>query len=211
MKIKSYGHSCFLITADNGTRILTDPYDPSTGRELSDIACDAVTCSHDHFDHCYVKAASGSPAVINDNAEHDIQGVKIRAVDSFHDECGGAKRGPNIIYCYEIDGIHLVHFGDLGADLTEEQCKKIGKADVIMLPVGGKFTIDAAQAMELVNKVDPHVIIPMHYQADFLSFEIGSLDAFLALANNIKIVRTEGKEYLVSAESLPKDKEVIVF
>lgn len=201
MKIKWYGHSCFLLTAANGTRILTDPYDASTGRELKDIECDAVTSSHDHFDHNYFDAAAGNPVYLKGTEFRNVNGIVTGAVESYHDKNSGKDRGMNYIRSFDIDGIRVVHLGDLGDVPSDELKESIGKADILLIPVGGIFTIDPNEAIETAEKIGPKVLIPMHYQADFLNFKLGSVEEFLEKANDWKQEKANGTE----AEFRPED------
>ena len=164
MKIKYLAHASFLITTDDGTRIITDPY--ATGDELDhgtiDESADIVTVSHDHFDHNNAAAIKGNPQVVRNTAM--VKGIAIQAIPSAHDESGGSQRGENNIYCFEVDGIRVCHLGDLGHLLTDDQVAAVGKVNVLLVPVGGYFTIDAEAAQTVSEQVWAPVIIPMHYK-----------------------------------------------
>lgn len=180
MTFQWYGNSCFLITTDNGTRILTDPCDRSTGYPaVHDIETDIVTVSHDHFDHNYVEAAVGEPVVVRTIGETVVGDVRFTGIATWHDEVEGAKRGPNTVFVIEADGMRIVHLGDLGHMPDASVYAAIGKPDVLLTPVGGTFTLDAAQAAELARRCDATVIIPMHFKTPVLSFEIAGVDPFL--------------------------------
>lgn len=211
MKLQWYGHSCFLMTAADGTRILTDPCAPKTGYNLHDIACDIITSSHGHYDHNYFEAAVGNPTVVNEAGEHDVHGIRMTAIPTFHDDEQGAKRGTNLIFVYEIDGLRIAHLGDLGHALSAETAAAIGKLDLLLCPVGGVFTIDAAGAAAVETLLDPQVFIPMHYKTPDLSFELGTVESFLALIPQRDVQLLGAAEWSVSKETLPEEKTAVVF
>ena len=183
MLITYHGHSEFYLEGAGGFALLTDPYDKSVGYPMGEYRADAVTVSHGHYDHNYTAKATGSPAVIDRAGEwYPAPDVKITAIPSVHDTEGGAKRGPNLIMKIEMEGLTLVHLGDQGAPLTEEQLKAIGKADILMLPIGGFFTIDSQTAYETARAIQPHTVIPMHYKtAVNAGWPIGDEKEFLRL------------------------------
>ena len=146
MKIKWLGHSCFLITSSTGVRILTDPFDETVGYKVPEAEVDIVTTSHDHFDHNYVKAVKGEYVHINTSGRHNVKGIDILGVDTFHDEAGGSKRGGNVVFTYLVDGMKICHLGDLGHILTGRTVKSNRPGRCITLPVGGTFTIDYREA-----------------------------------------------------------------
>ncbi|HTY81477.1 MAG TPA: MBL fold metallo-hydrolase [Dehalococcoidales bacterium] len=214
MKIKWLAHASFLITSDSGTRILTDPYhadgDKLAHAEFKESA-DIVTVSHGHGDHNNVKAAAGNPLVLNTAGA--VSGVKdktikIKTVQAAHDDAGGSKRGQNIIFCFEIDGVNICHLGDLGHPLTDEQAKAIGKVDVLMIPVGGFFTVEPPIASQVIDQLKPKVILPMHYKTDKISIPIKPPDEFLKGRNNVK--RPDTSEIEIKAGKLPAKPEIIM-
>lgn len=214
MKIRWLGHSAFAVTADNGKVILTDPfeaggYNGAIGYRKIDIKADIVTVSHSHPDHNGgVKYITGKPQVIDKAQEYTINGIKIKGVLTDHDNNGGKERGKNIIFICEMDAVRLAHLGDLGQMPSDEQLKAIGPVDIIMIPVGGHFTIDAAQATEISKKLNPKVVIPMHYKTEILDFPITSVETFLAGKSNIK--RQNSNEVVFSKNSLPNEEEIWV-
>ena len=187
MQITWYGHSCFLLTAESGYSILTDPCDRDTGYELHDITCDAVTISHDHHDHNCIAGVNGSPLIIKTSGEHTAGDIALTGFDSYHDDAKGAKRGANIVFRYCIDGLTVVHLGDLGHPLSEAVIAEIGPVDVLFAPIGGKFTIDAKTASELATALNANVLIPMHYKTPALHFDVDGLEPLLA-ANRCRSV-----------------------
>lgn len=205
MKIKWYGHSVFRIETASGLAVLTDPCAPTTGYKLKDIPCDVITSSHAHFDHNYFVAASGTPEILSAAGTTEIGGVRITAIPSFHDEEQGAKRGGNLIFVIEADGLRIVHMGDIGHQLSEEQIAAIGRPDVLLCPVGGVFTVDPLGACLVAKALSPRVFVPMHYQTDALtlSAELASVEDFLKLTKAPDIQRLNGSEWIVTVDTIP--------
>jgi L-ascorbate metabolism protein UlaG (beta-lactamase superfamily) len=212
MKIKWLAHSSFLITADSGTRIVTDPYHTDNRFRPADIneTAEIVTVSHGHGDHNNVKAVSGNPLVLDKAAVTAVKDktIKIKAVPTAHDDAGGSQRGQNLIFCFEVDGVNICHCGDLGHLLTDAQLKAIGKVDVLMIPVGGFFTVEPPVATKICEMLKPKIILPMHYKTDKVGLPIKPVDEFLKGKNNVK--RPEVSEIEVKAGKLPAETEIIV-
>lgn len=208
MKIRWLGHASFLITADNGTRIITDPYIVGNGLRYGEIkdAADVVTVSHDHFDHNNVASVGGDPKVVKEPAE--ASGIKFEGVTTHHDASGGSERGNNTIFCMDIDGVRVCHLGDLGHPLNDQQVADIGKVDVLLIPVGGFFTIDAKVASEVCDKLSPRVIIPMHYKNEKCQFPISGVDDFLEGKRSVRKLDSSEAEF--EAGALPAETEIIV-
>lgn len=182
MKIKWMGHACFAIETEAGTRIVTDPFDETVGYPMPWGKADIATVSHGHFDHSHT--APLNPAHIADEAkEYAFGDVKITGVASFHDECEGAKRGKNVIFVIEADGKRVVHLGDLGHMLNDEQITAIGHADALMIPVGGTYTLTGTQAAELAQHLAPEAVLPMHYRNKWCQFDITDAAEFLQAMN----------------------------
>jgi L-ascorbate metabolism protein UlaG (beta-lactamase superfamily) len=199
------GHSAFVIET-NGKSILTDPYDKSIGYPLYEQPVDIVTVSHDHNDHNAVDQLKGDFTVVKDVKETILDGIKFTGIASWHDSSQGKERGANIIFKIEAENIKLVHLGDLGALLTPEQIKAIGTVDVLLIPVGGFYTIDAAQAWEVVKQLQPRIVIPMHYKTPAIEFPIAPVEKFLAQADTV----TKKPELEITNEHLPSRQEIIV-
>lgn len=173
MKLTWLGHACFLVETAEGTLAL-DPYAPGSvpGLTLPPLEADAVRCSHGHRDHAYaegVRLTGNTPA------------FRLREIPSFHDNAHGLLRGKNKITVLEAEGKRLVHLGDLGHPLNAEQLAAVGTPDVLLIPVGGHYTIDAATAAELVRALEPKLTIPMHYRGEGFGYEvIGPVEDFAA-------------------------------
>ncbi len=179
MKIRYLGHSCFEITSKTGKKWITDPY-TGVGYELpTGLNADVVTLSHGHFDHNYVQAVS-TKVVVNEVGEYAVGGFQVQGISSYHDEKQGTLRGNNIIFKMILDGLTLCHMGDIGELCNEELAKRIGKVDVLLIPVGGTYTVDGAGAMEYVCRLQPKLVIPMHYKPADGSLDIAGIEPFLS-------------------------------
>ncbi|EGD49391.1 Zn-dependent hydrolase of the beta-lactamase fold protein [Ruminiclostridium papyrosolvens DSM 2782] len=197
MKIKWFGHSCFLITSENGTRILTDPFDEQVGYPLPHTEAEIVTVSHNHSDHDNVGVVKGAFKHIKDAGAFSYRDIGIKGISTFHDELGGAKRGKNIVFIYSIDGMTICHLGDLGHVLSQEQIREMGKIDVLLLPIGGVYTIDSDTAITVAKSINPRITIPMHYKTEHLSFELAKPQSFME--------KLEGKRYSSNELTINKD------
>jgi L-ascorbate metabolism protein UlaG (beta-lactamase superfamily) len=178
VEISWRGHSCFQIKGKQET-IITDPYSPELGYSLGKATAGIVTVSHQHPGHSYVQGISGEPRLVTGPGEYEIGDVLIIGVSTFHDEERGSTRGKNTVYLMEVDEVTLCHLGDLGHVLTASQTEELGKVDVLLLPVGGKSTIGASMAAEVVRQLEPKVVVPMHYQTPALSRELEPVERFL--------------------------------
>lgn len=183
MDITYLGHSSFRIKTKTAV-VITDPFDPAmTGLKYSGVEGDIVTVSHNHRDHNNIDKVAGVKKVVDGPGEYEISGVSIIGYPSFHDNEKGALKGKNTIYVIEAEGLRLVHLGDLGHTLSEDLINEMGDVDVLMIPVGGEFTIGPKEATEIVSKVEPFFVIPMHYMQDGLNKEtfakLEPVDTFL--------------------------------
>lgn len=217
MRIKWLGHSCFLITAESGSSLLTDPYDSKAypGRllytpleEMNGISPEIVTVSHGHSDHANVKAIKGSPLVLATPEPREHAGFRVRGVPVFHDSKKGRKRGGNIVFLIEAGGITVCHMGDLGHELSPEQTVAIGAIQVLLIPVGGFYTIDAAEATRVREQLSPPVTLPMHYRNDKCLFEITGVEDFTAGKANVEV--PGASEIELKKENLPDSPKIIV-
>ncbi|HEX3037983.1 MAG TPA: MBL fold metallo-hydrolase [Oscillospiraceae bacterium] len=185
MKITWFGHSCFRLTAENGTKIVTDPYHNMLGYKLPEIDANIVTTSHDHGDHNNIAAVKGDFVHIKDSGVFAQEGISIKGVQTFHDNVSGTKRGKNIVYNFTIDGLNICHCGDLGHLLSSEQIKEIGKVDILLLPIGGISVLDARVATEVMKQLNPAVVLPMHYRTKalgILGFIFGKVETFITVS-----------------------------
>jgi L-ascorbate metabolism protein UlaG (beta-lactamase superfamily) len=211
MKIKWLGHASFLLTSSSGVKVLTDPYEPILGMNYGPIDefADIVTVSHGHGDHNNVAAVQGNPQVIDESTPIEVKGIKFSGFDTYHDASDGSERGPNVIYCFEIDDIRVCHLGDLGHMLSDEQVVAIGKVDVLMAPVGGNFTINAGTADAVIEKLKPAVMIPMHFSNDRCpDFPIAGVDSFTDGKTNVTVMDTSEIEY--KSGELPETTSIVV-
>lgn len=186
MYITYLGHSCFkLESKENPASLITDPFDKDTGLRVPRMTADVVTVSHSHHDHCNtgnVKNNDGKiPFIINMPGEYEVKGIFVYGISSFHDNAEGREMGRNIIYRIEIDGISIVHLGDLGHMPANGALEQLEGTDVLLIPVGGKYTIGAKEASQIISRIEPRIVIPMHYKIEGLKFydDIEPIDIFL--------------------------------
>ncbi len=178
MNIQYYGHSCFKITTKPGGRatedvvIFIDPFDKEIGLRPPQGQANLVLVSHSHHDHNNISALKGDPVVIDTAGEYSVKGVNIVGMESFHDEKEGAERGKINIFTFETEGFKVCHLGDLGCDLTTKQLEEINGVDILFIPVGGKYTVGGKKAAEIARKIEPAMIIPMHYKTPELAMDI---------------------------------------
>ena len=189
MFIQHLGHAEFLIENENGVRIVTDPYDASCGYPLRKTAADAVLVSHHHHDHNAVENVTGKPRIIDkDGVFRPEPDVKVTAVRGFHDDAGGSKRGETLLFLIETEGLRIVHLGDLGCLLNQEQLAVLKNPDVLMIPVGGFYTIDAETAKQTAEQLNARMILPMHYKTEYnRDWPISGSEAFTSLFDSAEI------------------------
>jgi L-ascorbate metabolism protein UlaG (beta-lactamase superfamily) len=210
-----FGQSMFTMKVANGPTIMMDPVAASVGYKVAPIVgVDVVTVTHEHSDHNNVALAQGSPKILRGLAGIDwakvdetFQGVRIRTVNLYHDDTQGSARGKDAAFVFEASGFKIVHVGDLGHLLSPEQIAAIGPVDVLMIPVGGNYTIDAAKATQVAGSLKPRVVIPMHYKTAATSLPIEPVDAFL---NGKTVERAASNKLTISAQTLPKSTTVYV-
>jgi L-ascorbate metabolism protein UlaG (beta-lactamase superfamily) len=214
VKITYLGHATFLLETGS-TVLLIDPYDEKVGYPVRRVSPTAVLVSHEHADHNHLGMASGRPQVIRGLAggewrrvRETLDGVVISSVPTYHDGSQGKERGRNTVFLIEAEGLRIVHLGDLGHSLDDDAVKAIGRPDVLMVPVGGHFTIDAAQARAVVDRLQPRIAIPMHYKTEVnAGWPIGTVDAFLGAGKGGKEV---GHSVTVDKAAMPRAPEVWV-
>ncbi len=181
MKIQYLGHASFRIISDMGTTIVTDPYKADmVGFAMTPVRCDAVTVSHHHGDHDCMDGILGDPAILDRAGECTADDIAIESLSSFHDDARGAKRGKNLVFTFAADGLRVVHMGDIGC-FDASLASRIRGCDVLMIPVGGTFTVDARGAKQYVDAVRPGIVIPMHYRSAEHHFDVDGVDKFLSL------------------------------
>jgi L-ascorbate metabolism protein UlaG (beta-lactamase superfamily) len=213
MRIKWYGHAAFKITTDGGVRVIIDPYQSGAfGGALlyGKIAeeADIVLTSHDHDDHNYTQDIKGRFKLFNREGAYKEKGIAIEAFPCYHDPSEGEERGNNLIFTIEADGLRVAHMGDLGHIVTRDAIKRIGKVDVIFLPVGGFYTINADEAGIVMNDMKPKVTIPMHYKTAKCEFPIAGVEDFIAGKKRIKMANAF--EIELNKDNLPREPEIIV-
>ncbi|PIR42093.1 MAG: hypothetical protein COV30_00105 [Candidatus Yanofskybacteria bacterium CG10_big_fil_rev_8_21_14_0_10_37_15] len=179
MTISWFGHSCFRIEAKEGN-ILTDPFSKDIGLKPPKIKDDLVLVSHNHYDHNNIGDAPDGIFIIKNPGEYEKNGVAVLGIHSYHDKSEGKESGPNTIYIIRAEDMTICHLGDLGQEkLTEKQVQDIGDVDILMIPVGGNYTIDYKEALEVVSQIEPKIVIPMHYKVKNLNIDIDGVDKFV--------------------------------
>ncbi|MBI2086090.1 MBL fold metallo-hydrolase [Candidatus Daviesbacteria bacterium] len=214
MDIYWYGQACFKLKGKNAT-VVIDPYDPDfTGLKLpKDLQADAVLSSHPHKDHNFTSAVinpkGDKPMVFDQPGEYEVSGVVITGTSSFHDDSQGSERGANVIFHLLFDNLDIVHLGDLGqGKLTEEQIAEIGQTDILLVPVGSIYTVDAKAASEIASQLEAKIIIPMHYKIEGLKFELDSVDGFLKEMGAESVVVVP--KLSINKEKLPEEPQVVL-
>lgn len=215
--IRWLGHAAFLLTSSAGTRILVDPFDANVGYALPRLdGVDAVVIGHEHSDHNNVGMATGQPTIIRGldrgdwaQVHRQVKDVRVRSVATYHDAAEGKQRGKNAAFVFEVDGLRLVHLSDLGHRLSPEQVRQLAPVDVLMIPVGGTYTIDAAGATQVVEQLAPRLVLPMHYRtpATRSSLPIAGVEPFL---EGKRVERPEATTLTVDRASLPATTTVVV-
>jgi len=213
MKIKYYGHAAFLITSDQGLKIMIDPYEPGAfGGQLSygkiKDQADIVLTSHDHADHNYTKDLPGTPQVVKGSGSKTIKGISIKGISTYHDPSKGSERGANTIFTFKINNIQLCHLGDLGHLLNDKELAEIGPVDILMIPVGGVFTIDPIEATRVAEQIKPKILIPMHFKTEKCGFPIATVEDFLKGKKNAR--RPKASEATFDKATLPQQMEIVV-
>lgn len=214
MNIVWKGQSCFHVSSNQGkdgqVNIIIDPFDESTGLKVPKMEADIVLVSHQHHDHNNVKAVSGNPFLIEGPGEYEIREVFVNGINSFHDNSQGKEKGSNTIFVVEVEGVRICHLGDLGQkELTSEQVERIGDVDILMIPVGGNFTIDSKEAIKIMSQVEPSIVIPMHYAIPKLKIKLDGVDKFLKTMG-IKKLDPLPKLSVKKKDILPEEAKIIV-
>lgn len=218
MKIKSYGMSCFLITSDDGTRIITDPFIADLNILYSEIKekADIVTISCGHYSHCFVCTIKGEPYIYKGPEPAEIKGIKFRGIATRHLEMKENKPvnpGQNVIICFEVDGIKICHLGALGHGLSEEQIEQIGEVDMLLIPINGRSTIPLDIADKVITQIKPRITFPMNYKSERCTFTgWASAEEFTKGKKNVTLMDPiiGSSEMEFSPETLPEENSIIV-
>jgi L-ascorbate metabolism protein UlaG (beta-lactamase superfamily) len=210
MKIKWLGHASFLITSEDGLRVITDPYSVGGGISYGKIqeSADIVTVSHRHGDHSNVAAVKGKPEILNTPGKKSVRGIDFQGITSYHDDSGGRHRGENIIFCFTLDGTKVCHLGDLGHQLSNSQISEIDKVDILLIPIGGHFTIDASGAGMICSRLNPGVVIPMHYRTARCEYPIAGVEDFIKGKKNVR--QLDSAEVEFKRDQLSSETEIVV-
>lgn len=212
MEIIYFGRSSFRLASRSG-KVITDPFDPAfTGLKFPKTEADIVTVSHEHPDHNYIAQIGGLPLVIRGPGEYEVKGIKIIGVSTYHDAVKGAEKGKNTVYRIEMDGISLLHCGDLGHKLEDKELEMLDGVDVVMIPVGGFYTVDAHLASEIISQLDPKIVIPMHYRSAIKSTE--KSDKLVPVDDFLKEMGKTGlaavPKLIVTKDKLPAEQTLVV-
>jgi len=206
MEISWLGHSCFQLRGKNVT-LITDPFSPQLGHSLGKISAPIVTISHNHPGHNYAGGVDGDPRIVRGPGEYEISDVLITGVASYHDNKHGQELGRNTIYIIHMDDLVICHLGDLGHVLQEEQLEEVADADMLLVPIGGQHTINAAQAAEVISQIEPHIVIPMHYSPP-TSDAPNPLDKFCR-EMGIEAINPQPKLSIIRS-ALPAETQVVI-
>jgi len=201
------GLSCFRIRGSQAV-VITDPFPPGLGYTLGKQTADIVTVSHQHPSHSYDQGIGSEHRLVKGPGEYEISGVLILGIGAYHDSVKGQSRGKNTLYLMEIDGVNVLHLGDLGHALNDEQAEEIGNVDILLLPVGGVNTINAAMAAEVIRKLEPKVVVPMHYKTEKGSPDLEPVENFLKEMGQAQV--EPRPKLTISRNSLPLTTEVVV-
>lgn len=210
MDIYWYGQACFKLKGKQ-TSVIIDPFSSEyTGLKLPrDMSADIAIKTHDHNDHNNLSAVTGDPVLVTGPGEYEIKGVAITGVQTSHDQKGGEERGKNTVYTIHIDGLNIVHLGDLGeSKLTQEQIEGIGLCDILLIPVGGVYTITPEEAAQLVSQLEASIIVPMHYKLPGLKFDLSEVDTFLK-EMGVENIAPQPK-LTITRDKLPAEPQVVV-
>jgi L-ascorbate metabolism protein UlaG (beta-lactamase superfamily) len=179
MEITWYGQSCFRLRS-KGLAVITDPYNPEIGLKVPRMSATIITVSHDHADHNHIAAVKSGAFVISGPGEYEIQGIFVLGIATFHDAKDGQESGRNTAYRIEFEDLSICHLGDLGHIPNQEQIELLTGADILLVPVGGHSTLNAAMAAEVVNLLEPRIVIPMHFKIPGIETALDSPKRFLS-------------------------------
>ena len=206
-KVTFFGHSMFEIESEKGLRIGMDPFDENVKSVLPDIAADIVTVSHSHYDHSNTSLFKGNPEIINESGNYNRKDVSITGYNSFHDNNFGSQRGKNIIFEIKIDGMIFVHLGDFGSFGDYATMGLISNMDILFIPVGGVFTINYTGALELIEKLNPKIAVPMHFKEKDTKVGVNDINNFKSALKHYN-VKEPGSSFEIIKEELPSKTEI---
>lgn len=212
MDIYYLGHSSFKIKTKTAT-IVTDPFLPSQiGLKFPKTEAELVTVSHQHQDHNSVSMVDGNPFVVSAPGEYEVKGVSIFGFPSFHDSESGSINGPNSIYIIEADGLRICHLGDLGSEIPANLLEDFGEIDILMIPVGGEVTLDPKEAVDLISKIEPSIVLPMHFKTEGINEEVfGKLATLSAFLKEAGVENPEKLDKLsITKDKLPEETKIIL-
>lgn len=207
MRIRYYGHACFMLSSDSGATLLMDPFDEAMGYPMPDQKVDVVTISHGHHDHNDTSKLPEGFITVDSAGPCEAAGFQLTAIRSHHDDANGAKRGENLFFVVEADGLRVAHLGDLGHLPTAQQLAEMGRVDVLLIPVGGYYTIDADQAIEAIKRIAPRIAIPMHYNTGANELPIARVDDF---ARRTGAEALNQNEWTLDAKAFVGEPKVVV-
>lgn len=214
MEIYYLGHSAFRIKG-KAASLVTDPFDPDKasglGIKFTKIEAEIVTLSHDHPDHNAAHLVKGEPFVISGPGEYEVKGVTIFGISSSHNREESQVKGENVVYLIEMDGLRICHLGDLGEMLNEEKLEEINGVDILMVPVGGYYTINPAQAVELIGKIEPAIVLPMHYKIKPMGQEfsqLATLEEFLKETEETNL--PVFPKLVISKDKIPEERQIVL-
>lgn len=208
MVIKYLGHACFLLELSNNTRLIFDPFG-DIGYKMQKVTADIALISHNHYDHNNVNNVDGIRTAVFD-ADLLKNGVSIKSIKTYHDDKQGALRGENYVHVINADGKKIVHLGDFGEDVLTADLSILNDTDILFIPVGGKYTIDAVSAKYVVDTVKPKIVIPMHFKTPSSTVDIGFVQDFTNLFDK-NIIKTLSTDELIIDDNFTYDKNIIVF
>jgi L-ascorbate metabolism protein UlaG (beta-lactamase superfamily) len=206
MEITWYGRACFRLKGREAT-VITDPCPPSTGFVAGKHDVDLLTLSHADADHTYTRSITAG-LTLTRPGEYEFHDLLVNGIRTYHDAVGGQERGENVVFSFEVDGVHIAHLGDLGHLLSEEQLTELGPIDVLLVPAGGVYTVTPAEAAEVVAQLSPKIVIPMHYAVDGGSTDLQGPEKFLQEMAVEEPIRQP--KAVVTASSLPEETQVIL-
>jgi L-ascorbate metabolism protein UlaG (beta-lactamase superfamily) len=213
MQIINLGHACFKIqtkTSKGDITIVTDPYDKKIGFKMPKTTADIVTISHNHYDHSNAGEVNGDPFVVNGPGEYEVKGIFVYGIPSFHDKQDGRERGNNTINVIKLmeEDISIAHLGDLGHVLGNKELEHLEKIDILLIPVGGKYTISTKEAIEVINQIEPRIVIPMHYKIPGLKIDgLSGVDVF---CKEMGVNGDKTNKLKISKKDLPQEETRVV-